>query len=203
MSTRLDDFIRNNREDFDDEIPSAQVWNQIDQRLSGNNQKAKVVRFRFSRISAAAAVLLLLTAGALYWFNSKPTNTTEPSITKAGPATDPSVAEKALLNEINPAYAKEVYHFTQLIELKQEELKQMEKENPQLYKQFVSEINRLDSSYIALKQELPANPNREQLLEAMIRNLQVQMDLLNQQLQIIQQIKQSKNKSNEGNSKSI
>ena len=71
MSTRLDDFIRNNREDFDDEVPSAQVWNQIDQRLSGNNKKAKVVSFRVSRIAAAAAVLLLLTAGALYWFNSK------------------------------------------------------------------------------------------------------------------------------------
>jgi len=202
MSKRIDDFIRNNREDFDDEVPSAQVWNQIDQRLAGNIKKAKVVSFRVSRIAAAAAVLLLLTAGALYWFNSKP-NTTGPSITKTEQTVDPAVAEKALLNEINPAYAKELYHFTQLIELKQGELKLMEKENPQLYKQFVSEINKLDSSYIALKQELPANPNREQLLEAMIRNLQVQMDLLNQQLLIIQQIKQSKNKSNDGNSKSI
>ncbi len=82
-------------------------------------------------------------------------------------------------------------------------MKQLEKENPELYKQFVTDITKLDSSYNVLKRELPANPNREQLLEAMIRNLQVQMDLLNQQLQIIQQIKQSKNKDNDSNSKRI
>lgn len=100
-----------------------------------------------------------------------------------------------MLNEINPAYAKEVYHFTQLIELKQSELKQIEKDNPVLYKQFLGDINKLDSSYNSLKQQLPANPNREQLLEAMISNLQLQMDLLNQQLQIIQQIRKSSKES--------
>jgi len=39
---------------------------------------------------------------------------------------------------------------------------------------------------------LPSNPNREQLLEAMIQNLKLQTELLNQQLLIIQKIKQAK-----------
>jgi phage shock protein A len=87
--------------------------------------------------------------------------------------------------------------------LKQNELRQIEKDQPELYRQFVSDITQLDSSYNSLKKELPANPNREQLLEAMIQNLQLQTELLNQQLRIIKQIKQAKNKSHDNNSKTI
>jgi hypothetical protein len=108
-----------------------------------------------------------------------------------------------VLNELNPTYAKEVYHFTQLIELKQSELKQIEKEHPELYLQFVKDINRLDSSYQALKTELPKNANRELLLEAMIQNLKLQSELLNQQLSIIKQLNQKNTKENENVSKSI
>ena len=200
MNKQLDDFIRNHRDEFDSDLPSPQVWNKIDERLTGAPKKAKVVQFAWMRWSAAAAVVLMIGAAYMYWFNSKPVIRQQVVENKDAA---PVVVDSNLLNEINPVYAKELYHFTQLIELKQDELKQVAKENPQLYKQFVTDINKVDSSYNVLKQELPANPNREQLLEAMIRNLQVQMDMLNQQLQIIQQIKQSKNKSNDPNSKSI
>jgi hypothetical protein len=43
-----------------------------------------------------------------------------------------------------------------------------------------------------LRSTLNANPNTEQLLEAMISNLQMQIDLLNQQLSIIKKIKDPK-----------
>ena len=200
MSKRLDDFIHNHRDEFDSDLPSSQVWNKIDERLS-SPKKAKVVPINWMRWSAAAAVVILIGAATLYWFNSSPV--VPEKVTVKNDVNVPVVVDSSMLNEINPVYAKELYHFTQLIELKQDELKQLEKENPELYKQFVSDINKLDSSYNVLKRELPANPNREQLLEAMIGNLQVQMDMLNQQLQIIQQIKQSKNKDNDPNSKRI
>jgi hypothetical protein len=100
-------------------------------------------------------------------------------------------------------YAQEVYYFTQIIELKHSELKKIEKEQPGLYRQFSGDINRLDSNYQVLKKELPNNPNQEMLLEAMIGNLKWQIDLLNQQLTIIQKIKQSKKTSHEKASQSI
>lgn len=199
MSNRIEDFIHSHRDEFDSEVPSSRVWNRINEQFSGHN-KNRIIAFHWIRWSAAAAILIVLGAGSWYWLSSHSNRTVE--ITKS---TDQSAAagDSLLLNEINPVYAREVFHFTQLIELKQVELKQLENENPELYRQFMNDINKLDSSYNRLKQELPANANREQLLEAMISNLQVQMDLLNQQLQVIQLIKQSKNKSNESNSKSI
>jgi hypothetical protein len=50
----------------------------------------------------------------------------------------------------------------------------------------------LDSSYNTLKDQLSATPNREMLLEAMVQNLQLQLNVLNQQLNIIHQIKEQK-----------
>ena len=196
MSSRLKQFVRDHRADFDSEEPSPELWNKIASQLDHSPKKGLLATMNWKRWSAAAAILLVLGAGTFYFINSAGNKAalTQNDGTRNG--TD-------IISDINPTYAKEVYHFTQLIELKQNELKEIEKENPELYKKFVTDINKLDSSYNALKQELPSNPNREQLLEVMIQNLQLQTELLNQQLQIIQQIKQSKNSKNENPGKNI
>jgi hypothetical protein len=43
-------------------------------------------------------------------------------------------------------------------------------------------------------------PNQEALLEAMVQNLQLQVDLLNQQLEILQRINKVKNDNDKENS---
>lgn len=198
MRSPLEQFIRDNREQFDNDEPRPQVWSELEKQLAPPETKGKVLAMKFLRLGIAAAILVLAGIGVFYLLNG--TGKSDPVAQSQGTKTNPLTYENKLLEEINPGYAKEVYHFTQLIELKQTELKQIEKDNPELYKQFLGDINKLDSSYLLLKNELPVNPNREQLLEAMIQNLRLQTELLNQQLFIIKQIKQSKSKTNEKNS---
>ncbi|QEC45529.1 hypothetical protein [Pseudobacter ginsenosidimutans] len=187
--SQLENFIRDHREEFDGEEPSPRVWKDLQQQLQADaqptlkkNSGGRVLTLTILKWSAAAAILVLAGLGVFHL------------ISRPAPSGTAEVKTKRddILQKINPTYAKEVYHFTQLIELKQSELKQIEKDNPELYQQFLGDISQLDSSYNNLKKELPSNPNREQLLEAMIENLKMQTELLNQQLQIIQQIKQSK-----------
>jgi hypothetical protein len=209
MSKRIEEFMQDHRAEFDSEEPSPMIWQKLEKQLLPAAGKAKVIAMKSSismivlRWSAAAALLILAALGVYHLVVPQKNNMVDgPQVAQHNPpAATPKEAE--LLKDINPTYAKEVYHFTQLIELKQSELKQIGKDNPELYKRFTADINKLDSSYNGLKKELPNNPNREQLLEAMIQNLRLQTELLNQQLQIIQQIKQSKKGSNEGNSKSV
>jgi hypothetical protein len=78
------------------------------------------------------------------------------------------------------------------VEIKEKELKTIEKDEPLLYKQFSLDVGKLDSSYHSLQNKLSKYPNREQILEAMLQNLQLQMGLLNHQLDIIKQINHSK-----------
>lgn len=199
MSSPLEKFIRDNREQFDNDEPRPQVWAELEKQLAPPGEKGKLLAMKFLRLGIAAAIIVLAGIGVFYLVIGT-SGKSDPVAQSQSTNTNPATNENKLLEEINPGYAKEVYHFTQLIELKQTELKQIEKENPVLYKQFIGDINKLDSSYYALKNELPVNPNREQLLEAMIQNLRLQTELLNQQLFIIKQIKQSKSKTNEKNS---
>jgi hypothetical protein len=194
--SRLEQFINDHRREFDGEEPDPRIWKRVNDEINSKKKPGRV--FKLSRLQwSAAAAIIIVIGGSILYMNLN--NGIKPPGGNTTVGTE-SPAQSDIISDINPTYAKEVYHFTQLIELKQTQLKQMEKDDPVLYKQFVGDINKLDSSYLKLKEELPSNPNREQLLEAMIQNLQLQTELLNQQLLIIQKIKQSKNESN---SKSI
>ena len=205
MSKSLEQFIRDNRNQYDTEEPGEQVWEKLEEQLTDKNQAnqkqtpggRQMILFTILRWSAAAAIIILAGIGIFSLLNNRPGS----DVVQQPVKTDTPAINDPILKEINPGYAKEVYQFTQLIELKQNELKEIEKENPNLYKKFVADINKLDSSYNALKKELPANPNREQLLAAMIENLRLQTEILNQQLSIINQIKASKRNNNESNFK--
>ena len=92
---------------------------------------------------------------------------------------------------------EELVHYARLVEIKQNQIKKIKKDEPLLYSKFAGDFNRLDSTFHTLKKQLPVNPNREQILEAMIQNLQYQEALLNQQLNIIKKINHSKKQAYE------
>jgi hypothetical protein len=180
MKERLESFVRDNKKDFDRfELPVG-LWDKIEKQLDEKKigmqvenglKKEKVVRVSFL-LKVAATIIPLLFAGL--WFYQY------------------QVRQSTELSNIDPKLAKQQIHYASLIELKRSELKRIEKEEPQLYKEFSSEIKKMDLNYQKLKNELPASPNQEETVKAMIRNLQIQTELLNQQLQIIQQINQIK-----------
>jgi hypothetical protein len=209
MSKGLEQFIRDNRDQFDTDEPGEQVWKKLGKELTDKNQplpqptakSRKLLVLTLFRWSAAAAIIILAGIGIYSLLNGR--STTGNGTAQNKTSGDTPALNDPILKAINPGYAREVYQFTQLIELKQNELKEIEKENPLLYKKFVADINKLDSSYNALKKELPENPNREQLLEAMIENLRLQTEILNQQLSIINQIKASKSSNHDSNFKKI
>ena len=175
MKDRLENFIRDNKKDFDQfEAPEA-LWEKIEKQLddqainspSAGAKKEKVVRLSFL-LKIAATIIVVLGIGLWgYQYQQK---------------------ESSDLSNINPQLAKQQVHYANLIELKRSELKQIEKEEPQLYSEFSSEIRKMEVSYQKLKSDLPGSPNQEETVKAMIRNLQIQTELLNQQLNIIQQI---------------
>jgi len=210
MSKRLEDFVNDNREAFDKFEPGPVVWHNIQQELKKGKAEKKgiLISMRTIRWSAAAAIIILLGAGA-YFFSQTKTNhpapeiagkEEQPSNNLPAPGKDsnhtpvPANEQRATTNDPqlasadNDRYSDEMNTYAHLIELKQTEIKRITKDEPLLYQQFAGDINKLDSTFHTLKKQLPANPNREQLLEAMIKNLQLQEALLNRQLQIIKQI---------------
>jgi uncharacterized protein involved in exopolysaccharide biosynthesis len=83
-------------------------------------------------------------------------------------------------------------HYASLVETKRTELKQIAKSDPALYQEFSKEIAQMDSTYKKLNSDLANSPNQELVLRAMIQNLQIQTEVLNQQLNAIEQYNQDK-----------
>lgn len=182
---RLERFVRDNREDFDRLEPDAGLWARISGQLGEEVpgeitaepilkpvQRGRTLSFFDWRI--AASVVFFLAMGYLLYLNNE-----------YGVTRDPQVALNA------PAYAREFTEYNQAIDVKRNELIRLTSSNPDLYREFATDLDRLEKNYGRLRSELPQAPNHEALVQAMIQNLQLQIDLLNQQLTVLQRIKQS------------
>ena len=190
MSNKLKIFVSDNRKAFDDEMPSDKVWQNIESSFTEKKKKHFILTPLY-KWSMAAAAMLLIAVGIYFSTNKK---TVESAI---------AIVTEPDMNKLAPEYAPQMNQFVKMIDSKQEELKTLAKEQPELYQEFTTAINQLDSSYNTLKNQLSATPNREMLLEAMIQNLQLQLNVLNQQLNIINQIKESKKYNHEKKDKNI
>ncbi len=175
---RLERFVRDNRSGFDTEEPDARLWEKIESRLApplretprqlNNSRWKRQITYDWR---VAAAVLVLFLAGFLVYVNGE-----------YGLTRDPQMAFQV------PAYAKEVNQYTQIINEKRSQIKKLAAHKPELYSDFALELDRLEKAYVGLRSELPQSPDPETLLHAMVRNLQWQVDLLNQQIIIIERI---------------
>lgn len=184
MIDKLENFIKDNKKNFDLYEPPTGLWDRIEHELDEKkialprkmaNKKGGVIRLSFL-LKLAASIIPLLFAGIwFYQYQSK---------------------HSSDLSNIDPQLAMQQVHYASLIELKRTELKRIEKEEPKLYQEFSEEIKKVDISFQKLKKDLPGSPNQEETVKAMIRNLQIQIDLLNQQLNIIHQINQLKKEQN-------
>lgn len=176
---RLETFVRDNKKEFDEFEPPVAVWEKIEAELDRsrekNQRRPRLVPLNLV-LKIAASVLIVLCASA--WFLQFQNR------------------EAVNLSNIDPELAKIQIQYASMIEEKRYELKRVENEEPQLYQEFSAEIMKIDASYQKLKQDLPQSPNQEATVRAMIQNLQIQIDLLNQQLKIIEQVKEVKNKTN-------
>ncbi len=194
MSRKLEKFISDNRNEFDDKSPSNKVWENLAVSFVKKTKKNYTLNPLF-KWRIAATVLITMGIATYFYLGNKKQNIEPIAVAKNDTSTD--------IYSIAPEYIPQVNEFAKLVTLKQNELKALAPEQPELYSQFITDINQLDSSYRALKIQLNISPNRDILIEAMIQNMQLQLHVLNQQLNIINQIKQSKKYTHEKDFKTI
>ncbi len=179
----LEQFIQKNREAFDNCEAPAGLWDKIDKSLGKENTHISepdeiIIKFKKSSISKlkiwamAASLVLLIGYISVFYLNNKSDSTEQ------------------IVAEVAPQYGDKMVQYTSLIESKREEIKQIETHDPVMYKEFATEIEKLNLDYQNLQTELSQTPNQEDLVKAMVQNLQVQLDILNRQLKIIEKVKE-------------
>lgn len=170
MHSKLEEFIKENKKEFDTDRPSMALWARIEEELD-KKKKKEPINLRLW-IGIASSVIVLLGIGFLYVFPFKRDNMN--------------------LADVNPVYAKKQVKFASLIERKRDSLQIFAVSNPELYQQFDADLQKLNKSYEALRKGLPASPNQQLVVKAMIKNLEIQLQLVSQQLSIITEVSQYK-----------
>ncbi len=174
----LEKFISKNRGAFDDKTPPDRVWQKVEAQL-----QPKAKRFVLWRgIKVAAAVLLLLTAGALIGISFT-------NYQQSGQLAEASLTDEFL--EVERYYQQQVNQkVNQLVSMKN-------------YDQSIDEdLDQLDVSIKELKEEIADAPkgSEAEMINTMINNYKTKVELLERVLEHMQgdsHNKTNKNKENE------
>lgn len=169
MKDQLEDFIHQNRSAFDDKEPSPKVWKGIEGRLGwpGPTWWNSVNLWR------AAAIIFMALSGYLL-------------IPKVAGKAENTLALKEF-SDVESFYIQQISHKVELIDAfsKNDGLNG-----------FTHDFQQLEAMYLVLKEELKASPSKK-VKDALVLNLLVRIDLLNQHLHRLEEEQNSKGEGNE------
>jgi hypothetical protein len=164
----LKSFIDSNRDDFDKHIPSAAMWDAIDERL--NPPKTKMVSIRTLWL-VAASLLILLGLPLTWMLLTKEVVPQNQPLTAQEEKIDPMFKE---FQEAETYYAAEVSEKVNLI-------KEMEGDE-----ELLAEIEFLQLEYENLKKEMDAGADSQKIIAAMIENYRLRLNILEEILMELQ-----------------
>lgn len=161
MNDQLKDFINKHRDEFDHRTPSGRVWASIQRQLPTTGWWHSVVIWR------AAAMLLAALSVYLYFSH---------------PVVPKPLAKGNLqmeFHDLESFYTMQISEKVALIE---------NMEGDWDDEVFTQDIQKLDAMYQVLRDEMKSRPS-EKVRDALVLNLLVRIDLLNQQIQQLEQRK--------------
>ena len=181
----LENFVQKHREAFDDQEPNSQLWLSIKQDLTNYTPTRKIRTVPITRVWQVAAIFLILLVVSLvlqrqFLIPEMPSQ----RITKV------DVTE---IYRLNPELAETEQFYIQQIQLKQQEIRQYNFTDTE----FETDLQQLEELYDQLKTDLVQSGNNEQVLSAMIQNLQLRSEILNRQIEILEQLQQFNNENHD------
>jgi hypothetical protein len=178
MKDRLEDFIRNHKEEFDIHEPGPELWSKIEQSV----RPGRSIRWTYY-LSRAAIILLLIGAslvGQRLWMG------------KGHNGQNKTADVEVNIPELREA---EVY-YTGMINAKLEEVKPYLNEYPSLEEELNTDLWELDSVYISLKNDLKDNVANQEVIEAMIQNYRLRITILEDMMEFLDSEKNDENLNN-------
>jgi len=170
MKDQLDDFIQKNKAGFDDKEPSEKVWKNIESSLTfaSRGRWNAVVWWR-----AAAIIFMALSAYLLMPKQATKSQTSELAASE--------------FSDVEAFYVQQISEKVELIDgfQKNEGLNG-----------FTQDFKQLEAMYMILKEEIKSRPSQK-VKDALVLNLLVRINLLNQQLYKLDQEYGKKEKKDE------
>lgn len=166
---QLEDFIRHNRSAFDDREPSGNVWRRIEASLGfARTRVTGLVWWR-----AAAIFFMMLSAGLFIW------GQVADQTSAVSARQEARVLEE--FSDVEAFYTQQISHKVELIN---------EFSGSDGVNGFTQDFQQLEAMYHVLKEEMKSRPSKK-VKDALVLNLLVRIDLLNQQLHRLEEKKET------------
>lgn len=154
MKDQLEDFVHQNRNAFDDKEPSPKVWKGIEGSLGLSDRSW----WNAVTLWRAAAIFFMVLSGYL--------------LLPKEPAKSQNALALKEFSDVEAFYIQQISHKVELID----EFKRNDGLNG-----FTHDFQQLEAMYLVLKEEMKASPSQK-VKDALVLNLLVRIDLLNQHL---------------------
>ena len=177
MSDRLEDFVKQQREQFDRHEPDPSIWLKIDTGSRTDSMKAAPERrsMRWLRIAAAVAMIFAGSTAGIYFLTG-----------------DKAEAERSsgLYQEI----MESEQYYSRMVSDRYDELQPFLLSNPAAKQMLMDDMEELDEVYLELKDDLKDNASNPEVIEAMILNYRVKLEILED---LLIQLKEKENQDYE------
>jgi len=162
MKDSLKNFIHQHRDEFDDKQPSDATWSKIESGLP----KQKTSFLSNVQVWRAAALLFFTLSVFLYFSGNYQTSRSDRAKLQ--------VEFNDLERFYNSQIADKVELISNISEFNDEE-------------SFAQDLEKLDAMYQVLREQMKTNPS-EKIKDALILNMLVRIDLLNQQIKSLEEM---------------
>lgn len=162
---KLEKFIKENRNDFDDLVPNPAIWDKI-QKL-----EPETVSLNWTRILVrAAAVVVIFVSGYIFIDYLSRDDLSQDFANEE--QVDPNDAE--MVEELMEAE----YYYSSQIEERKDEFYCLTANNTDLREDINMEMVELDQVFKNLKEDLKDNADNEEVVFAMIQNYRLKLEIL-------------------------
>jgi phage-related minor tail protein len=176
---KLEKYILDHRDQFDDQEPDPALWEKIDTR------KTPVIRINWKDIAwKAAAVAVIFVAS--YYFHDYMASRKQSSLDMMRKN---SQVNSPMVKELIEAEA----YYTSQINMRKEEVFRLTASDPDVRREVDLEMVDLNRVYKDLKEDLKDNADNEEVIEAMIQNYRMKLDILEEMLLRLKQSNDSQN----------
>ena len=174
MSDRLEEFVRQNREQFDLHEPDPSIWLKIN---PANSQVVKERRpMRWLRVAAAVAMIFAGSTAGIYFLTGGNAETDQYS------------------NKLYMEIRETEQYYSQMVSQRYDELKPYLASDPAAEEMLTDDMTELDEVYSELKEDLKDNASTPEVIEAMILNYRVKLEILED---LLNQLKEKENQDYE------
>ncbi len=182
MSDRLEEFVKQNREQFDLHEPDPAVWLKINPAgvPMGKERRTGQRQMRWLRgVAAVAAVVAMIFAGfsaGIYFHPGEKSKTDRYS------------------NELYLEIRETEVYYNQMVTARYEELEPYLADNRPARDMLSTDMEELDMGYRDLKEDLKDNASNPEVIEAMILNYRMKLEILED---LLNQLKEKENQDDE------